>query len=193
LRKTLVWSHWNEQAPNQAISNETAKVAISGEFYVFRQQRRIDESPISKTVQKWIMQKSSYIIRTMIRQEVDISIEWAAAEGWNPGLYDANCFHTADPNGFLVGVLRDEPIATISVVKYGNSYGFLGFYIVRPEYRGRGYGMQIWDAGLAYLHGQTIGLDGVVAQQDNYRKSGFPWPIEISDIRGSVAGLFRPT
>lgn len=119
------------------------------------------------------MQKNSYTIRTMTRQELNIAIEWAAEEGWNPGLYDADCFYAADPNGFLVGLLDDEPIATISVVKYGTSFGFLGFYIVKPEYRGKGYGIQIWNVGLASLGGRTIGLDGVVAQQDNYRKSGF--------------------
>ena len=71
--------------------------------------------------------KSSYTIRTMTRQEIDIAIDWAAAEGWNPGLHDADCFYAADPHGFLIGLLGDEPIATISAVKYGASFGFLGF------------------------------------------------------------------
>lgn len=84
------------------------------------------------------MQKSSYAIRTMTWQEINIAINWAAEEGWNPGLYDADCFYAADPNGFLIGLLGDEPIATISVVKYSNSFGFLGFYMVKPEYRGKG-------------------------------------------------------
>ncbi len=114
-----------------------------------------------------------YTIRVMTRQEVDIAVDWAAAEGWNPGLCDAHCFHAADPNGFFVGLLGDEPVATISAVKYGRAFGFLGFYIVKPAYRGREYGMGIWNAGLASLQDRTIGLDSVVAQQDNYRKSGF--------------------
>lgn len=109
----------------------------------------------------------------MTRAEVDIAIDWAAAEGWNPGLHDADCFYATDPNGFLIGLLGDQPIAVISVVKYGGTFGFLGCYIVKPEYRGQGYGLQIWHAGLAYLEGRTIGLDGVVAQQGNYMKSGF--------------------
>ena len=119
------------------------------------------------------MQDSNYTIKTMSRKEVNIAIEWAAAEGWNPGLHDAECYFTADPNGFLIGLIGDEPIATISVIKYGEFFGFLGFYIVKPEYRGKGYGIQIWNAGLKYLEGRNIGLDGVVAQQDNYKKSGF--------------------
>jgi hypothetical protein len=114
-----------------------------------------------------------YLVRTMTRGEIGLAVDWAAAEGWNPGLGDADCFHAADPRGFLVGLLGDEPIATISVVKYGASFGFLGFYIVKPGYRGQGHGIAIWNAGLAYLQGRVVGLDGVVDQQDNYRKSGF--------------------
>jgi ribosomal protein S18 acetylase RimI-like enzyme len=116
---------------------------------------------------------SPYRIRAMTQQEVATAIEWAAAEGWNPGLHDAACFYAADPSGFLVGLLEDEPIATISVVRYGTSFGFLGLYIVKPEHRGQGYGLQLWNAGLAYLGQRTIGLDGVVAQQSNYLRSGF--------------------
>jgi ribosomal protein S18 acetylase RimI-like enzyme len=119
------------------------------------------------------MGKGSYVIRTMTRAEIDTAVDWAAAEGWNPGLHDADCFHAADPEGFFVGMLGAEAIASISAVKYGDSFGFIGFYIVKPEYRGRGYGSRIWNRAIATLHGRNIGLDGVVDQQENYRKSGF--------------------
>ncbi len=119
------------------------------------------------------MQNNNYTIKTMNQKEIDIAIEWASKEGWNPGLYDTDCYFTADPNGFLIGRLDDKPIATISVIKYDDSFGFLGFYIVKPEYRGKGYGIQIWNAGFKYLEGLNIGLDGVVEQQENYKKSGF--------------------
>ena len=48
----------------------------------------------------------------------------------------------------------------------------------RPAHRGRGYGLLLWRAGLEHLGGRSIGLDGVVAQQANYRRSGFTyaWP-----------------
>jgi ribosomal protein S18 acetylase RimI-like enzyme len=136
------------------------------------------------------MQKNNYTIRVATRQEVDTAIDWAEAEGWNPGVYDADCFYAADPNGFLIGLLGDEPVATLSAVKYGNSFGFLGFYIVKPEYRGKGYGIQIWNAGLAHLRGRTIGLDGVVAQQDNYKKSGFKLVYRNIRYQGNGGGYF---
>lgn len=99
--------------------------------------------------------------------------DWAAEEGWNPGDSDGQAFFPADPGGFLFGRLHGEPVASVSAVRYGTGFGFVGFYIARPEVRGQGYGIQLWRAGLARLAGRNIGLDGVVDQQDNYRASGF--------------------
>ena len=72
-----------------------------------------------------------------------------------------------------MGFIGAEPVACISVVAYGAAYGFLGFYICRPEFRGKGHGRAIWQAGMARLDNRTVGLDGVVEQQANYAKSGF--------------------
>jgi hypothetical protein len=116
---------------------------------------------------------SDYQIRVMSRSELELAIGWARDEGWNPGLHDASPFHAADPEGFLVGVLDGKPISSISVVRYGETFGFLGFYIVIPEERGGGYGFRLWQAGMARLSGRLVGLDGVPGQQDNYRRSGF--------------------
>jgi GNAT superfamily N-acetyltransferase len=117
----------------------------------------------------------NYTMRTMTRDEVDLAVDWAAAEGWNPGLHDAASFHAADPDGFLVGLLGGEPIASISVVRYEGDFAFLGFYIVKPEHRGAGYGLRLWNEGMKRLDGWNIGLDGVVAQQSNYARWGFKW------------------
>ena len=105
--------------------------------------------------------------------EIPIAVDWAAAEGWNPGLSDAACFAAADRQGFFIGELDGEAAATVSCVNYGAGFAFLGFYIVRKDLRGRGLGLRIWDSAIAHAHPRVIGLDGVVAQQENYRKSGF--------------------
>ncbi|CAN7472359.1 GNAT family N-acetyltransferase [Phenylobacterium sp. LjRoot219] len=112
-------------------------------------------------------------IRPMRAEEIAIAVDWAAAEGWNPGLADAGCFAAEDAQGFWVGELDGQPAATVSCVNYGDGFAFLGFYIVRPDLRGRGYGLRIWNAAIAHAGGRVIGLDGVTAQQANYRKSGF--------------------
>lgn len=115
----------------------------------------------------------SLTIRSLRSEEIRLAIDWAAAEGWNPGLNDAACFGSVDRQGFLVAELDGAPAAVISVVNYDEAFAFLGFYIVRPELRGRGIGFKLWQAGLAHAGTRTIGLDGVVAQQANYAKQGF--------------------
>ncbi|MER6202703.1 GNAT family N-acetyltransferase [Streptomyces sp. NPDC001586] len=105
--------------------------------------------------------------------DMELMRGWADEEGWNPGDSDRFAFAVADPEGFLLGRLDGEPVACISAVRYGAGFGFIGLYIARPAFRGRGYGIRLWDAGMERLEGRLVGLDGVVAQQDNYRKSGF--------------------
>ncbi|MGE4340126.1 MAG: GNAT family N-acetyltransferase, partial [Pigmentiphaga sp.] len=112
-------------------------------------------------------------IRPMRHDELGLMLEWARAEGWNPGLHDADAFHATDPDGFLLAQVDDQPVSCISAVRYGSHFGFLGFYIVPPELRGQGHGAAVWHAALARLEGRQIGLDGVPAQQENYRRSGF--------------------
>jgi len=126
-------------------------------------------------------------IRPMRPDEIPLAVDWAAAEGWNPGLRDAECFAVVDPHGFLVAERDGVPVATASCVNYDDHFAFLGFYIVRPDLRGRGYGVRLWQAAMAHAGSRVVGLDGVVAQQDNYRKSGFS--LAYANIRFSG----RPT
>ncbi|HJU11261.1 MAG TPA: GNAT family N-acetyltransferase [Candidatus Binataceae bacterium] len=109
----------------------------------------------------------------MTRQDLEIALSWAAAEGWNPGRNDAECFSAADPNGLLIGILNEEPVVSLSAVAYDSGFGFVGLYIVKPEFRGLGYGVQLWKAGMDYLGTRTLGLDAVLEQRRNYEKWGF--------------------
>lgn len=106
----------------------------------------------------------------MRRSDLDVAIEWASCEGWNPGLNDADTFYHADPLGFFAGFISGVPVAFISSVAYDSSFGFSGLYIVKPEYRGRGFGIKIWKKALEYLGDRNIGLDGVIARQTDYEK-----------------------
>lgn len=113
-------------------------------------------------------------IRSLSGDDLCAPFKWAAQLGWNPGIEDQTAFVQTDPQGFMGGYLGNRLIATLSAVRYDDSFGFLGFYIVDPVYRAKGYGLKVWQAGLKRLQGvASIGLDGVVSQQDNYMKSGF--------------------
>jgi hypothetical protein len=52
--------------------------------------------------------------------------------------------------------------------------------------------MRIWQRAMAYLRNRNVGLDGVVAQQANYRKSGFQLAyrnIRFQGVAEGAAGL----
>lgn len=108
----------------------------------------------------------------MSKDELSIAVYWAAKEGWNPGLYDIEAFYATDPDGFFVGLLDGKPIAAISLVKYGKTYGFGGFYIVKDGYKGKGYGMKIFNRALAYLGNRNMGGDGVLENLELYKRVG---------------------
>src|SRR4030088_3214652 len=131
-------------------------------------------------------------IRPMRPDEISIAVNWAAAEGWNPGFADDACFAAADAEGFFIGELAGAPAATVSCVNYGASFAFLGFYIVREDLRGRGYGLRMWSAAIAHAGQRVIGLDGVLAQQQNYRRSGFELAYANVRYGGTVAAPNAP-
>lgn len=112
-------------------------------------------------------------------KDLQLALDWATAEGWNPGLHDAIAFYASDPAGFLIGEVNGEPIACISAVCYDPTFAFIGLYIVKPEWRGQGYGKQIWQAAWQQLAERldlercSIGLDSVVERETAYGKSGF--------------------
>ncbi|MDD4735526.1 MAG: GNAT family N-acetyltransferase [Kiritimatiellae bacterium] len=119
------------------------------------------------------MQKSIHIGR-MTRHELDVAVDWAAQEGWNPGLHDAAGFYATDPNGFFMAKGPDgDPLGVISAVAYDEQFGFIGFFIVRPDVRGHQVGIQLGQCALNYLGGRNIGLDGVENKIKNYERMGF--------------------
>ncbi|MDR6924076.1 GNAT superfamily N-acetyltransferase [Pseudomonas sp. BE134] len=114
----------------------------------------------------------------MTRSELDQLVGWATREGWNPGLHDAELFWATDPDAFIAADLDGELIGGGAITSYNGEFGFMGFFIVRPEYRRHGLGNTLWHARrerlLARLRpAASIGMDGVFAMQDYYAKGGF--------------------
>ena len=130
------------------------------------------------------------LIRQMRREELDLLLDWAADEGWNPGLSDADLFWAVDPEAFIAAELDGQLVGGGSIASYGGRYGFMGFFIIRPEHRGRGLGTWLWHERLRLLvqrldEPAVIGMDGVFEMQAWYAKGGFKFSGRVLRFQGS--------
>jgi GNAT superfamily N-acetyltransferase len=130
-------------------------------------------------------------VRTMSRGDLDLAIDWAADEGWNPGLNDADCFFNTDPEGFAIAELDGRPVGSVSVVVYDDAFGFLGFYMVVPQHRRKGIGKTLWLRALHALGDRNVGLDGMVGMQGVYTNAGFSFAHKNARYEGIGGGEIR--
>ncbi len=127
-------------------------------------------------------------IRRMTRDDLQTAFNWAAREGWNPGLNDAEPFFAADTQGFFLAEHDGMPVGTISAVAYDERFGFIGLYLVDPEYRGGRIGVKLGEAAREYLGTRCVGLDGVVAKQAQYARYGYRYAYGNVRYEGVASG-----
>ncbi len=112
-------------------------------------------------------------IMQMTKTEFQTTVDWAKAEGWNPGIHDIDSFYETDPTGFYAAKSGDQIVGTFSVVKYSTNFAFAGFFIVRPDWRGKGVGLAIQHFINQHFGSFNVGIDGVLAMQDKYASMGY--------------------
>jgi GNAT superfamily N-acetyltransferase len=125
-----------------------------------------------------MMQTEDLEIRKLDLSGLHTLLQWAQNEGWNPGPFDAAAFWATDPDAFYGYYDRQILIAGGALVSYNGAFGFMGLFIVHPEYRNMGIGRKLWyqrrNRLLERLNpGASIGMDGVLAMQPFYQKGGF--------------------
>ena len=113
-------------------------------------------------------------IRPLQRDDIPAVTDWARQAGFAPGSGDLAIYRHTDRQGIWVGWLGGERIGCITGVRYNAAYGFLGLYLVRPAWRGRGYGLQLWEHALEHLADlPCIGLEAAPDRVADYAGWGF--------------------
>ncbi len=127
----------------------------------------------------------------MNRQGVQLALDWARKEGWNPGIHDAACFFAADPCGFFAAKIKNEIVGTVSIVKYSSDFAFEGLLIVKPEFRGRGVGLSLQNFVMEKFGSIQVGLDGVLSMEKKYARFGFGFSYKSTRYTG-IAKIREP-
>ena len=113
-------------------------------------------------------------IRSINLEDIYHVTEWAREEGFAPGIGDVNIYRNTDRQGLWIATLVGKPIGCIAGVRYNNDYGFLGLYIVKKEFRGNGYGIQLWKHVINKLEDlKCIGLEAAPNRVEDYSRWGF--------------------
>ncbi len=59
-------------------------------------------------------------------------------------------------------------------MRYNASYGFIGLFLVAPEMRGRGHGLDLWRTAMDHLAAlPCIGLEAAPERVEDYSRWGF--------------------
>ena len=118
------------------------------------------------------MAPDNYIIRnaTSAAEVRSNHVKGSIIEGWRPAIDDHEIYFATDPTGFFVGELDGKIVCCMSVVKYGEEFAFGAYYIVEKPYRGKGYGLAMYD--YVFERNQNFGLDGVLENIPVYEKWG---------------------
>ncbi|CAE20685.1 GCN5-related N-acetyltransferase [Prochlorococcus marinus str. MIT 9313] len=113
-------------------------------------------------------------IRPLQRNDIAMVTQWARAEGFAPGVGDVSIYRHTDRQGLWVGWLGNQPVGCIAGVRYNAAYGFIGLFLVIPEHRGHGYGVELWEHALEHLVDlPCVGLEAAYDRIDDYAGWGF--------------------
>src|SRR5690606_34514439 len=120
-----------------------------------------------------------FTISPMRDEEVAQLFDWAADEGWNPGVADLRIARQSDRDAFIA--LREPGGALAgggSIFSYDGRFGFMGLFIMRADLRNKGIGAVLWHWRRDRLRerlapGTAIGMDGVYDMVPFYERGGF--------------------
>jgi GNAT superfamily N-acetyltransferase len=136
-------------------------------------------------------------IGAMEHTEAQQLFSMARAEGWNPGAFDLTCAWAYDPDAFVALRYRGRMIAGGSIFRHNSSFGFMGLFIVDPEFRGLGLGRKLWHERLGRLRGRLapdafVAMDGVFAMEHFYAAGGFEPHHETTRYQGVASCAVVP-
>jgi GNAT superfamily N-acetyltransferase len=100
--------------------------------------------------------------------------------GWTRAADDSKThYHSTGPDAFLVVADPAEPSKAegcIVPLVYANNTGWIGFFCINEEHRGKGWGANLFKGALDHFREkkiEVVGLDAVTQQVQTYARRGF--------------------
>ena len=111
-------------------------------------------------------------VRPLEPNELSLANRWAIEEGWNPGPRDAAIFNVIDPGSLLAVDVEGAPVGVISATRMTPDFGFVGFFVLSPEFRRARYAWTLLQASLERMEGRVAGSETIFQLVRTYARYG---------------------
>ncbi len=114
---------------------------------------------------------------------------------WNQLEPDWQIFLQHSPGACLVATFQDQIVGTVTTIRYGHSFSWIGMVLVDPDFRRKGIGQQLLQEALQLLQSEeTVKLDATPAGREVYLKLNFVDEYPLTRMnRMLTEDIFHPT
>ncbi|MFC3800260.1 GNAT family N-acetyltransferase [Cohnella sp. GCM10012308] len=122
-------------------------------------------------------------IRTLSGRDLSFAMKLKNIAGWNQTERDWQDYLFYDREGCFLAEYDGKEAGTLTTIRYGDRFGWIGMVLVHPEFRGRGIATQLLQSGIRHLRDQgvrCIKLDATAMGKKVYVPLGFE---EEYDVR----------
>ena len=113
-------------------------------------------------------------VREMLRADIDAGLRLCRACGWNQTRRDWEFLLGQSPQGCRAAVKQEQVIGTVTTIRYGNRFSWIGMLLVDPPEAGQGTGTRLLSAAMdALADMRSIRLDATPAGRQVYGRQGF--------------------
>ena len=137
------------------------------------------------------MTSPNFEIRNLSYEDIEEVTDWSQVEGWNPGVYDAEIYSEFAPGDFYGGFLNDQLVCSLSAVNYQSKICHIGFRLVRPEFKDKGYDTILWEKVIQGINAEHFSTDSVAVKEEEYKKLGFTSTFKHTRYMAKGLNLFK--
>jgi len=131
-------------------------------------------------------------IQILKESELPLLLHYATLENWDIEEAHTIALFKTHPDDFFIAYEEKKLIGFIVALKESERFGFISSLLVLEEFRGLGFGGELFEFGLKHLRGCQIALDSVVGKEQFYEAYGFTSYFDVTHYRFEVGSVTLP-
>lgn len=131
----------------------------------------------------------------MTAHDIGLGMTLKDMAGWNQLRSDWERLLAVEPEGCFVAEIAGQGVGTCTTVAYEQLFGWVGMVLVHPDYRRRGIGRALLDAGIEHLESlgvRAVKLDATPMGKALYDTMGFVDEYGLERWLGTGLASARP-